>query len=452
MVKTMTEYGYSFDYSKTMMMKLFLSSPNVREGGSYVNCTFAQALDVIRKTDALTLGVPKIVYLVGWQYCGHDDQYPAFFEVNPALKRDCDETARDSLLWLIEEAKQYHTTVSLHINFCDAYEDSPLWDAYVAAGALIRDRDGKPDPIECYNGKPCYKVSFKEEWESGLFEARFRRLLALVPLQKIGTVHVDNFLCCYNNAPEVDIAEMQDYRDKILDYMRGMGIDVTSEFTYREGPAGRDTYSHFCMGTTMYPIRCLGRIAALWWFDNLRDEEYLAYPPAYFGGGLPHDPAFADVFYGNIHGEELWLGDTLSSGEWVGQYLRQFCMIQLPYFWLCGHGRISVVNHTDGTKTVYCADGIVCRGKDKSIVQRGHLLKTDRFVSLPVPWMTGAYLVYADDAGDREMYLPDAADGAYRISRITADGLCDYGVVSVSGAAAVVHFEGGEAYLIVPTA
>ena len=60
----MTEYGYSFDYSKTMMMKLFLSSPNVRGGGSYVNCTFEKALEVIRQTDALTLGVPKIIYLV----------------------------------------------------------------------------------------------------------------------------------------------------------------------------------------------------------------------------------------------------------------------------------------------------------------------------------------------------------------------------------------------------
>ena len=50
----MTEYGYSFDYSKTMMMKLFLSSPNVRENSTYVNCTFAEALEVIRKNTGET--------------------------------------------------------------------------------------------------------------------------------------------------------------------------------------------------------------------------------------------------------------------------------------------------------------------------------------------------------------------------------------------------------------
>ena len=443
----MTEYGYSFDYSKTMMMKLFLSSPNVRENSTYVNCTFAEALEVIRKTDALTLGVPKILYLVGWQYHGHDDKYPAFFEVNPALKRDCDDDARDSLLWLIEEAKQYHTTVSLHINFCDIYEDSPLWQTYVAANAVIRDREGNPDPIERYNDKPCYKVSFKEEWESGLFVQRWNRLCDLVPLRKIGTVHVDNFLCCYNNCPEVDISEMQDYRDKILDYLRLQGVDVTSEFTYREGPAGRDTYSHYCMGTTMYPIRCLGKIPALWWFDNLRDEEYLAYPPAYFGGGLPHDSAFADVFYGNIHGEELWVGDKLQSGAWESEYLRQFAMIELPYFWLCRRKRMSVVNHADGTKTVYCSDGIVCRGRDKSIWQNGQMLKNDRFVSLPVPWMEDAYVVYADDAGEKTMHLPGAS-GVYQMFRMTAGGLCAAGTVTVEDGTAAVGFDGGDAYLL----
>ena len=447
----MTEHGYTFDYSKTMMMKLFLSSPNVREGGSCVNCTFEKAMEVVKLTDALTLGVPKIIYLVGWQYDGHDDKYPAFFEVNPALARDCDETPLDSLLWLIEEAKKYHTTVSLHINFSDIYDDSPLWEDYVAAGAVIRDKEGKPDPIEQYNGKPCYKVSFKEEWESGLFLSRWNRLCEMIPLRKIGTVHVDNFLCCYNNCPEVDIAEMQDYRDIILDHLRSEGVDVTSEFTYREGPAGRDTYSHFCMGTTMYPIRCLGRIGALWWFDNLKDEEYLAYHPSYFGGGLPHDAAFADVFYGNIHGEELWLGEKLTSGAWVSDYLRQFCMIQLPYFWLVGHKRLSVVNHADRTKTVYCADGVVCRGADKSIAQNGITYKNDRFVSLSVPWMEDAYIVYADDAGERVLNLPDTlhgANGVYRMLRITAEGLCDAGTVTAADGQVTVSFVGGDAYLL----
>ena len=446
----MTRYGYNFDYSQTMMMKLFLSSPDTVRGGSHVNCTFEEALGVIRKTDALTLGAPKILYLVGWQYDGHDDKYPAFFEVNPALKRACDPDAVTSLLWLIGEAKRYHTVVSLHINFCDAYEDSPLWEAYVRAGALIRDKDGRPEPVENYNGKPCYKVSFKEEWESGLFRDRIRRLCELVPLEEIGTVHADNFLVCYNNAPPVDLAEEQDYRDRMIDYLRESGIDVTSEFPYREGPSGRESHSHSCMGKPEYPIRTLGRIPAFWWFDNLTDEEYLRYPPAYFGGGMPHDPAYAEAFCGNIHGEELWLGERLKSGSWTGDFLRQFCMIQLPYFWLCRHQRERIENR-DGRKTAYFSEGIVSGGG--RITQYGRTVKTEDYGCLPVPWMDGAWVIWSDGTAERAYYVPEAEDGELRVSVITPDspepvGPEPDGTARIENGTVSLHTEAQKAYVL----
>lgn len=455
----MTGYGYTYDYTKMMFMKLFLASPNTRDGGSHVNCTFAEALDVIRKTDALTQGVQKIIYLVGWQYDGHDDRYPAFFKVNEALKRPEDETALDSMLWLIKEAKQYNTIVSVHVNFCDVYEDSPLWNTYVAANAVIRDRNGAPDPIENYNGKPCYKVSFKEEWESGLFVERFHRLLDLLPIQKLGTMHVDNFLCCYNNCPEVDIAEMQSYRDKILDYIRLCGIDVTSEFPYREGPAGRETYSHFCMGTTMYPISTLGRIPAFWWFDNLTDEEVCALPPAYFGGGLCHDPAFASVLYGNMHGEDIWVGDNLTDDKWCAPFLRQFCMVQVPYFWLCEHKRLSVVTAPDGSKTVTHESGIVCRGIDQSITQNGMTLKTDRRMLLPLPHGTmsrtqSTFIAYSDDAGEFAFTVPgtesitDENPVSAHVFRITPHGNEPKDDAEIRYGAVTLYLEAGEAVLL----
>ena len=163
--------GFTHDYTRCMMMKLKMADPD-RKGGSIIHCNCEKALEIIKQTDNITLGVKKIIYLVGWQYNGHDDKYPAFFEVNEGIKRECDDTALDSLLWLIKEAKNYNTIVSVHINFADAYEDSPLFDDFVKAGALIRNAFGKPAKIEKYNGKPCYKVSYKEEWESGLFQKR----------------------------------------------------------------------------------------------------------------------------------------------------------------------------------------------------------------------------------------------------------------------------------------
>lgn len=74
--------AFNYDYSQTWVSKMFLSKPDPK-GGCIVNLTFEQALDVIRATDNLSLGIPKVVYLVGWQYNGHDDKYPAFFDANP---------------------------------------------------------------------------------------------------------------------------------------------------------------------------------------------------------------------------------------------------------------------------------------------------------------------------------------------------------------------------------
>lgn len=416
----MTEYGYHFDYTKTMMMKMYLATPD-RRGGSDVNINFDKALDIIRKTDALTQGVHKIIYLVGWQYNGHDDRYPEFFEVNEVLKSPEDASARDSLLRLMGEAKRYNTTVSFHINFTDAYADSELFGEYLAAGALIRKPDGTPDPIEEYNGKPCYKVSFYEEWRSGLFRRRFDRFLDCIPALETGTVHVDNFQCYYNNAPDVDLAEEQAARNQILDYVRSRGLDVTSEFAYREGPDGRDSYNHWCMGHPIYPIATLGRIAALWWFDNIRDDEYLQYPPQYFGGGIPHDPAFCGTFYGNIHGEHLWMGDNLRDDAWIPLFVREFCMIQLPYFYLCAHRRERIENDASG-KTAYFSGNVVSRSCDKTISENGIVLKDEHSVLLPLFWRDDAHIFFSDTAYEGRRDIIGCTSSRARVSRITSSG------------------------------
>ena len=74
---------------------------NVRK----VCLTFSDALEVAKRIGTLTLGLPKIAYLVGWQYSGHDSKYPSWDVVNERLKRPADATALDSLKWLIEETK-----------------------------------------------------------------------------------------------------------------------------------------------------------------------------------------------------------------------------------------------------------------------------------------------------------------------------------------------------------
>ncbi len=93
------------DYSKTYVTKLFLSQAEfdreylgkykMRDNGKQtVRMTYEQAFEAIKGMDEISLGLPKIVYLVGWQYNGHDSKYPAFFEGNRKLARAGDQPRR----------------------------------------------------------------------------------------------------------------------------------------------------------------------------------------------------------------------------------------------------------------------------------------------------------------------------------------------------------------------
>ncbi len=194
------------DYHQTLVLKLFLGmegQPVERlakdplfQKEHDVMCTFEEALEVIRKTDNLTRGIPKIVYLVGWQKGGHDHEYPAWNEVNPRLKRKQDATALESLRWLIRAARKFNTTVSLHINMVDAYKQSPLWDEYVTKDCFARDANGQllVAGIQM-QGEDMYNVVYPREWETGLAQRRIDGLIRLIPELKAGhTIHVDVFI------------------------------------------------------------------------------------------------------------------------------------------------------------------------------------------------------------------------------------------------------------------
>lgn len=426
--------GFTHDYTRCMMMKLKMADPD-RKGGSIIHCNCEKALEIIKQTDNITLGVKKIIYLVGWQYNGHDDKYPAFFEVNEGIKRECDDTALDSLLWLIKEAKNYNTIVSVHINFADAYEDSPLFDDFVKAGALIRNAFGKPAKIEKYNGKPCYKVSYKEEWESGLFQKKVDKILEMLPIEEAGTVHVDNFQCYVNRKPFVSAEEMQSYRDKMIAYLADKGIDITSEFTYREGKGTALLYGRITRDVTptRYPIALLDKIPAVWWVDKMTKQEYFDYYPQRYCGGLPKDKRIRKMLYGNIHGEELWLKDN-----WQRDFAKEFYTVNLPFFYLANKKKKCF---GEGKKSVEYEDGTVSY-LDGRIVSDGVTLKDKDFVFLPY---SDGFVLYS---GDKEIVDIEVGDRELKMYEITASGKEYVGEVKRENGKAVIECEKEKAYFL----
>src|SRR6267378_7764717 len=231
-------------YDQSLVMKIFLTERTDQDKGCKVYLTFEQALEVIERLDRITCGAPKIVYLVGWQFNGHDSKYPAWSEVNHRLKRAQDPTALDSLKWLMHEGRKHHTTVSLHINALDAYEDSPLWQEYLDKDIIAKGKSGAPLKGIVWNGQQSYPLSYAKEWETGCAKRRIDGLLKMLPeLKEAHTIHVDAF---HTYPPLPAASQVEGFKGispflgygperecaaqrKTLRYFRDCGLDVTSE-------------------------------------------------------------------------------------------------------------------------------------------------------------------------------------------------------------------------------
>ena len=426
--------NFNYDYSKTLWMKMFLARPDFKNNRSDVLINPEEALDIIKTVDNITQGITKIIYLVGWQGLGHDDCYPEMEVVNPYLKRDSDPTARDSLMWLYEEAKKYNTVISVHGNISDEYAENDSHKEFLEADAILKNKDGTPAVIEIFNGRNAYKTSYKQYWESGLFKKYFDRFLEALPFVKeAGTVHLDNFCIAENLCPRTTCEEQNEARNKILDYITDLGIDVTSEYTYRELPLRADRKHPIKKyyrangektkkGTWRNaPIRALGRIPAVWWMDNMTIDDCMEIEPSLFSGYLNKKP-LTSVFYGTMHGEDIWMKNGTEKDKWVPLFIKSFCTLQLPYMYLNRYKRISYTGNRIFGYTVTFSDNVVSKGADKSVSKNGILLKKGNDVILPLSDDNKIFIAYSEKGRDGEWNMPDAEFKKAKIFDITADG------------------------------
>ena len=400
-----------YDYSKTYVTKLFLAQAEfdkerlgrykMRDNGRQTVCMDCEkALEAIKGMDALTLGLPKIVYLVGWQYNGHDSKYPAFFEGNRSIARPCDKDPLDSIRWLMREAKKYHTTVSLHINLFDAFEDSPLFKEYVREDVLAREKDGS-----FIFGDWGYKVSYAAEWEKGLLQRRIDRLCELLPIRDAGTIHVDAF---HNAVPFPVVGangrhtirmrspispwhghtQEQDMeaKRKIVKYLDAKGVDVTTE-----GVGGMDVGGGREGYFPMY-----------WHFESRTYPLFLQASQAC--GGDYGVKAFGD----NVSGEAVFRNNT-DLAKAFDVFKRGFCKTTLITQYLNTFGRKALIEGRDGSIGVF-EDGVrtMWKGGRLSVAKDGEILSDGNDILIPAVWLgDGAMVAYSEKGcRDRKWKVP----------------------------------------------
>ena len=452
----MQPYHWNYDYSRTLWMKMFLAEPDFPNHCSKVYITFEQALDIIKEMDNMTQGILKIVYLVGWQGLGHDDCYPEMEPVNDALKRPQDKTARDSLWWLFETAKKYHTVVSFHVNQSDAYTATPCFPSLVQADAVVKNAQGTPTPIEVFNGRGGYKVSYKGYFDSGLFKKNWDRFCALTPVREAGTVHIDNFCIAQSLNPYTSVEDEDAARNNMLDYIQSCGIDVTTEYTYRELEWRADSPEHpirrfYATAVNglpegnweAAPIRTLGRMPASWWTSGMTIDDCMRIPPALYSGHLT-DPKLLAVFYGAMHGEDLWMKQVPLPASWTDAFLYQFCTLQLPYFYLNRLQRERA--ETDGDDyIVYFSDGVVSFGKDSRITKDGRVLKNGDDVLLPLDEACTVFIAYSKTGRSGEWAMPDAKGKEAQVFEITPSGNVPCGSAAIENGTVQLSVKPGQA-------
>ncbi len=430
--------NFNHDYSQTVVMKIGLSIPDGK-GGSRVFNTFENALEIIEKADKLSIGVPKIVYLVGWQYNGHDDKYPAFFEVNEALKRTEDSSGRESLLWLMREARKYNTIVSLHINMTDAYDDSPLWDEYVEKDMISKTPNGNLMVIGNYNNRKAYQINYKNEWECGYSKMRIDRLLELLPpLKEAKTIHIDAWISRESKGHYESAITEAKYQQRILKYWNDQGIDVTSEWVMD------------------YMI---GKIPFAWHFNAFSQENYIEYPAnIYTGSGLNKDLEYTDFGLGFLFGKSMYgenvfprLNDNPGDTAWQQKFVEEFFSNCLQYFYLNKLKRLKVEGEGNN-RVAYFSENVKVSLADSSVYQNSRLLRSGNTLCFPVLWKNDNSLAAYSEKGEELTYaLPESWNQLVKaeVFYITKIGLIKKEVVEIKGNNLKISIEAGKPMLIV---
>ena len=407
------EQPWQRDYTQTVVMKILLCERGPDGNVSQVHLTFEDALDEIKKLDNVTLGVPKIVYLVGWQFTGHDSGYPSWSVVNNRLKRPQDKDSIQSLRWLMKEGKRYHTTVSLHINMSDAYKNSPLWDTYDKQDIILKDKSGEPIKGEVFGGMQSYQISYAQEWRTGFSKRRIDALLAMLPeLRDAGTIHIDAFHSIQPTRPTdplsspylgLTVADEMAGQRTIVRYWRSNGIDVTTE--YDIGNLKLDPF--------------IGLTPMVWWYSLSRFADF-----AFFGKtpnfwGLP-----PTLYTGTpLHGEEEIKRDP----KQLASLAQQFCENVVP--WYLANSKTptrSEPSEIPGSHSIFLSAGwlpstiVACRKSGP-----GEDTKSEEVRHLPQTW---------------------AGVSKVRLMPITADGLVQDGELPVKNNTIELHLPESTVY------
>jgi len=254
---------------------------------------------------------------------------------------------------------------------------------------ISRRRSGKHLVTGRWYGRKAFQVCYTREWASGRAVERIDRLMELLPLEKIGTVHIDAFFCRPNRYYGITKDMEQAARRKMIRYWRSRGVDVTSEFLYRE--TGRDDL--------------IGLVPMVWHL-NQRREDYMNRPASLLCGGrinrdLRGDKKLGRLFGESTHGEGCFADGKIMSFNkgWEAPFLEDFFTNALPWQFLNSLRRFALL---EKNKRALLEGAVLSEKKGCRIIRKGQVLREDGTLCIPALWSDTPLLgVFSREGGNR---------------------------------------------------
>ena len=150
-------------------------------------------------------------------------------------------------------------------------------------------------------------------------------------------------------------------------------------------------------------------------------QDCIDISPAVYSGRLT-DGSLRNVFYGAMHGEDIWMQKGIDPKLWVPIFINQYLTEQVPYQYLNRYERKSIEQLEDGSYIGYWSDSIVSYGKDLKIEKNGIVLKDKNDVILPLTEDNKTFVAYSEEGKNGEWNMPDAEFSKAAIYEITENG------------------------------
>jgi hypothetical protein len=194
--------------------------------------TFAESKNLIGEIARLTDYAPQVAFISGWVYEGQDTGYPSEDVVNASLG------SYDELMKLMHDSQALNATVSVNVNYDDAYKSSPLFDpAFIA-----REPNGALWKARAWDGEDSYIVGMAKYVLGGWARRRIDAMMARYRLQHALLIDAMSWFTIRNDwdakHPASGYKNLVDGKWIVIDEFRKRGVHVTSE-KFRYPMAGK---------------------------------------------------------------------------------------------------------------------------------------------------------------------------------------------------------------------